>query len=318
MFEVGAVETVHKGEVVALLARSTPAEGANAAPWPGLTFYRFEKLIPLHWDSVGSLSLCLVAQGRKRVRIGSTDHFYDPFHYLVMSRGLRFQAEILRASPVMPFLSFVLQVPAGVAADIVSQLHRRSASLFPADRRPRNPSAYVTPIDQQMLEAVLRFLRALDDETERSVLAPMYLREIVYRLLHAEQRQRLIREAVGGVSRNPVTTAIEYMRRNLDQPLTVGDLADAACLSTSAFAHLFSETVGVSPYQFLRDLRLDAARSLLLREGVSVTEVAPRVGYSSLSHFINEFKRRYGETPRAYVESLQGLPTFSVAESTSG
>ncbi len=40
------------------------------------------------------------------------DYFYDPFHYLVMKRGLRFQAEILQASPQRPFFSFVLAIAA--------------------------------------------------------------------------------------------------------------------------------------------------------------------------------------------------------------
>lgn len=309
-------EIVRTGEVVALVAEAAPAEGANESPWPGLTFYRFERRVPLHWDTVGSLSLCVVAQGRKRVRIDGVDHHYDPFHYLVMSRRMRFQAEILEGSPTKPFLSLVLQMPPQLVTDVLHQMQQRSASLFRS--RPRRPgrTVYVSPFDQTMTGVLHRFLQSLGSETDRAVLAPMYLREVVYRLLHADQCHRLVEEAAQGPDANPITAAIAFMRDHLHEPITITDVADEVCMSTSAFAHLFRETVGVSPYQFLKDHRLDAARAALVNEGCSVSEVAARVGYSSLSHFISQFKRRFGETPGAYAERLHEMSTLSLAEST--
>jgi AraC-like DNA-binding protein len=88
-------------------------------------------------------------------------------------------------------------------------------------------------------------------------------------------------------------------------------------MSQSAFAHLFKSVTGVSPYQFVKRLRLDQARVLLVEERRSVTEAAATVGYSSLSHFINEFKRHFGVTPGVYAESVRDTLPFSVAEVTS-
>lgn len=309
---------VRIGEVVALLAGNTPVEGANETPWPRLVFYRFERSVPLHWDTVSTLSLCVVAQGRKRVRVGSVDHFYDPLHYLVMTRGLRFQAEILQGSPAKPFLSFVLQTPPGLVNEVVTQMYSKSPALFHRGERPRSPSAYVTALDQPVLSAVHRFLTALGDDTDRSFLGPMYLREIVYRLLHADQCRKLVQAARHGAASNRVSAAITFMRDNLHEAITVSDVAEAVFMSPSAFARLFSDAVGVPPYQFLKDLRLDSARVALIQDGLSVTEAAAAVGYSSLSHFISEFKRRFGDTPRAYVERLQDTATLSVAETASG
>lgn len=311
-------DVVRIGEIVSLLAASTPAEGANETAWPGLVFYRFERPVPAHWDAVSTLSLCVVAQGRKRVRIGSADHHYDPLHYLVMARGLSFQAEILEGSPVKPFLSFVLQTPPEVVSEILTQMHRTSPALFYRGGPPRSPSAYVTALNQPVLRAIHRFLTVLDDDTERTVLGPMYLREIVYRLLYADQCYKLVRAASEDAPANRVSTAIAFMRENLAEPISVSDVAEVACMSPSAFAHLFSDAVGVSPYQFLKDLRLDTARVALTQDGASVSEAAASVGYSSLSHFISEFKRRYGDTPKAYVQRLQDTATLSVAETPSG
>src|SRR2546427_1972661 len=109
-------------ELVALVARQAISEGPTRAAWPGLTFYRFEQRVATHWDEVGSASLCMVVCGRKRLRIGSVNYFYDPFHYLVIKRGLRFQAEILQASPEHPFLSFVLQMQPDLISGVFHEM----------------------------------------------------------------------------------------------------------------------------------------------------------------------------------------------------
>ncbi|MEA3185056.1 MAG: hypothetical protein QOJ74_1533 [Ilumatobacteraceae bacterium] len=313
-FETEFDRNVGRGEVVALVAKHAPVEGANPSVWPGLTFYRFNGPTPLHWDAVQSLSLGVVAQGRKCVRIDGDDHVYDPFHYLVMTRGMQFQAQILKASPVMPFLSFVLQVDPAVVKDVVQVLQSR-VTVFRGQPAPPREPAHVTPLDQNMLGTISRFLRSLEEDGDRSVLAPMYLREMVYRLLHAEQCEQLVREAMQEAPFNPVSAAIDFMRGNLCNAMTVADLADEVYMSPSSFSRLFREATGVSPYQFLKQLRLDSARAAIVHDGQRVTEAAIGAGYSSLSHFICEFKRHYGETPRNYAERLREGATFSISES---
>jgi AraC-like DNA-binding protein len=309
-------EWVPAGELVDALARKTALEGPNRTEWRGLTCYRFERPQTPHWDEVRSLSLCVVVQGRKRVRIGGIDYFYDPFNYFVMTRGMRFQVEMLKASPAKPFLSFVLQVEPAVVNRVVADINERATVLYQRNM-PSPPSAFVTPFDQNLAGPVLRFLRALDTEADRRVLAPIYLQEMVYRVLQTEQCTRLAEAAMRESDTNPVSAAIAYMREDLSRPLAVSELADVVAMSQSNFAHLFKSATGVSPHRFVKRLRLDQARVLLVEEGLTVTEAATQVGYSSLSHFINEFKRHFGVTPRAYVESVRASLPFGVAEATS-
>lgn len=97
------------GDLVAELAATATGTGANNGLWPGLTIYRFTAPAGPTWEEIQSLSLCVVAQGRKAVTVGGERYLYDPFHYLVLASHLHFQAEVLQAS-VGPFLSFVLQI----------------------------------------------------------------------------------------------------------------------------------------------------------------------------------------------------------------
>jgi hypothetical protein len=140
MYESQLEERARAGELVTLVARFAPKVGANVCEWPGITFYRFEETVADLWDVVSSLSLCVVAQGRKRTRIGSEEFCYDPLNYLVLCRGVRFQAHILEASPAKPFLSFVLEVDPQIVTDVLTAMHVQIPALsaparFP-ERRP--------------------------------------------------------------------------------------------------------------------------------------------------------------------------------------
>jgi AraC-like DNA-binding protein len=93
------------------------------------------------------------------------------------------------------------------------------------------------------------------------------------------------------------------MRAHLSEPLTVADLAELVSLSPSAFAHMFRDITGRSPYQFLKEMRLERARELLVDGQLAVARVSKEVGYGSVSHFIAEFRGRFGVTPRAYCDA---------------
>jgi AraC-like DNA-binding protein len=138
---------------------------------------------------------------------------------------------------------------------------------------------------------------------------------MVYRVLQREQFSRLLELAANQTASNPLTAALAYVRNNLSQPMTVADMAEQVSLSPSAFAHLFRDVTGKSPYQFVKELRLDRARELLVDGGLPVTVVSKQVGYASSSHFISEFGRRFGMTPRAYqdVQARQRLARTALA-----
>jgi AraC-like DNA-binding protein len=297
---------VPAGALAAELSQRAPHNGGNTGAWPGLTIYRFTSPAGPTWEEIQSLSLCIVAQGRKAVTVNGATYEYDPFQYLVLNSHLHFQAEILEATPAKPFLSFVLQIDPSVVRQVTSDMLERRTTAFrhhSADNEPAEPPAFVSALDQELAGAVLRFLRSIDTGADRRVLAPMYLKEMVYRVLQREQYARLLDIAATEAASNPVSAVLEYMREQLAEPLTVADLAEQVSLSPSAFAHLFREVTDRSPYQFLKEMRLDKARELLIDGQLAVTRVSKDVGYGSVSHFIREFRARFGVTPRAYSDA---------------
>ncbi|MFC4534650.1 AraC family transcriptional regulator [Sphaerisporangium dianthi] len=295
---------VSSADLISALAARAPEIGGNDGGWPGLTLYRFTEPMAPAWEEIQSLSLGIVAQGSKAVIVDGKRYLYDPFHYLVLSGNVHFQAEVLRASAREPFLAFVLEIdPALVRKVSTDMLGRRSGAFDPAAEHGEADRCVVSPLDPELMAAVLRFLRSLDSGADRRVMAPICVEEMVYRVLRREQFSRMLHIAARQTSHSSISAALTFARAHYAEPLTVNDLARQAALSPSAFSTLFREITGRPPYRFLKEYRLDRARELLVDHRRSVAETSRHVGYASVSHFIKEFRNRFGVTPKAYADA---------------
>jgi len=104
----------------------------------------------------------------------------------------------------------------------------------------------------------------------------------------------------GGLTRNRARRVVEYIEANLGRALTVRELADVAELSTYHFLRMFKKTVGLTPYQYLLERRVERAKEMLRSKPASLAEVALAIGFSSQSHFTTAFHRAVGATPAEF------------------
>jgi AraC-like DNA-binding protein len=165
----------------------------------------------------------------------------------------------------------------------------------------------VSTLDASLLDAVLRLVRLLDSPGDYRVLAPLVIREIVYRLLMGDQGDRLRQIAVVDGRVHRVAKAIEILGKDRDKALRVADIARQLGVSVSGLHSQFKAVTGMSPLQFQKQLRLQEARRLLLAGETDVARAGYRVGYEDPSHFSREYKRLFGAPPTRDVERLQGL-----------
>ena len=98
----------------------------------------------------------------------------------------------------------------------------------------------------------------------------------------------------------PVRKAVEFIERHLDEHLGLDEVAVQSGLSVSQFCKVFKETTGLTFTEHVNRRRIEWARRELLRPGSRVTEVAYKVGFTSLSQFNRSFLRFVGEAPREY------------------
>lgn len=100
-----------------------------------------------------------------------------------------------------------------------------------------------------------------------------------------------------------VQRVILIINENLTREPSLGELAQAINLSPSRMSHVFKTELGISPKQYLKLVRIQRAKELLLNSFLSVKEIARRVGARDESHFVRDFKKECGLTPTQYRAS---------------
>ncbi|HTS51926.1 MAG TPA: AraC family transcriptional regulator [Burkholderiales bacterium] len=109
-------------------------------------------------------------------------------------------------------------------------------------------------------------------------------------------------EAAGrvGLQSRAVAEAVGFIQENYSRDVSLNDIAEAVHLSPFHVARLFKHALGVSPHQYLIQVRVNSARSLLVAGSGerSLAEVATAVGFADQSHLTRHFKRILGVTPK--------------------
>lgn len=283
------------------IARWTEGGELFTTAIPGLALFRREE--PTEPASgMYEPSVCLVAQGAKRVLLGDDTYVYDAHHYLITSVHLPTVVQVTEASRDKPYLGLRLTLDLQEVAQLMVD------SSLPPPRPQQSSRGMATgEVTLPLLSVMQRLLDLLDEQQDIPILAPIMQREIIYRLLVGDQGIRLRQIASAGSRSNQITRAIDWLKSNYTSPLRVDDLARQVNMSTSTFHQHFRALTAMSPLQYQKRLRLNEARRLMLIEPVDATTAAFQVGYESTSQFSREYSRLFGAPPLRDIANLRQL-----------
>jgi AraC-like DNA-binding protein len=286
-------------ELTELIERHSLQNSAKETAIPSLFFYQHSSITEPAYR-IYKPSFCVVVQGLKEILLAQERFEYGPSNYLIASMNLPVIGQIIKASADSPYLSLKLEFTQNQILEVLNDCDIKVTSKDNAKR-----ALFVGWMESSIQDAVLRLARLLDTPGEIPFLAPLYTREILYRLLQGPYGVELAQIAVEGSSTYRIREAIDHIVRNWDQSFRIEDLADTASMSVSSFHRHFKEVTAMSPIQFQKQLRLQEARRILLAESADAADVAFRVGYESSSQFSREYSRMFGAPPRADIKRLK-------------
>jgi AraC family transcriptional regulator len=157
--------------------------------------------------------------------------------------------------------------------------------------------------DTVLARLVQALIAIVEDEAHYSqALAAEVIRAFVNAVAARHGHPAAELKAKGGIAPNQMKTLLAWLQEHIQDPLTVGLMAAQVGLSAAHFAREFKRSTGVTPWDYVVRIRLDAARDSLLN-GLCSAEVASRLGFSDQSHMARLFKARFGTTPSAYVRT---------------
>src|SRR3984957_8010078 len=245
-------------------------------------------------------SLLLIPQGKKRVDLGKQSYVFGGSTFLLTSIELPIVSRVCAASVQRPYLAFFLALDMGMVRDV---LHSDEVSI---PTPPAGTSGMVLgKATVELLAPCCRMVQLLDTPKEIPFFGKLLQREIIYRLLQGPQGDRLRSIATLADQNYRTAKAVNWLREHYEKTLNVDDLASMTGMSRSTLHHHFRSLTAMSPLQFQKQLRLQAARQKMLSGELDAASAAFEVGYESPSQFNREYKRFFGQPPMRDIKALQ-------------
>ena len=114
----------------------------------------------------------------------------------------------------------------------------------------------------------------------------------------------VIKEYTGGLPSLKLNKAIDYINDNLDKQIKLNDIAELVDISQYYFCRLFNESIGVSPYKYVIQQRVNKAKNLIKNSELTLADIAYECGFSSQSQMTQHFRKCVGVTPKVYKNRL--------------
>ncbi|WP_211474251.1 AraC family transcriptional regulator [Collimonas humicola] len=294
-------------ELARLIAQYAATDGVHQTAIAPLNVVRMSQpSVPVH--ALHKPALCIIAQGQKRAILADEVYVYNSASYLVVSVDLPVTGQVTQASPELPYLCLRLDLDPKEIGDLMMATEMRAKK---GDAPARGMS--VSKATTSLLDAVLRLMQLLAAPQDIPVLAPLVMREILYRLLQEEQGSMLQQIAMSDSQAQHVVKAIELIKRDYRLPLRIESLAREANMSSSSLHQHFKAVTAMTPLQFQKQLRLQEARRLLFTDVGDAATAGHLVGYESPSQFSREYNRMFGAPPARDAARLRSAGQAGVS-----
>ena len=274
-------------QLLSLLPRNKTIESAVS----GLFFYCADK--PSKAVSyIQEPSICIVLQGAREIYLGADCQRFDKSNLMFCPVNIPLSMHIRHATVEHPVIVLSMKLNLVIISEVL-------AKIPPKLPNTAGHLGIKWQLDSTIMAAFERLIHLLDYPNDIGFLAPLIQQEIYYRLLIAEQGNKLRQLVVNGSHTHRISKATDWIKTHLNEAIVIEELASRCGMSVSGFHHHFKDITQLSPLQYQKSLRLMEARRLIQANDTQIAQIAMQVGYESPSQFSREYKRLFGISPSA-------------------
>ncbi len=288
-------------QLVPVIDKWSHGSAECSTPIPAVSFFRREAPAAPAYCLIPP-SIVVAVQGKKQMLVGGDAYAYDASRYLITSLDLPASSEVVQASQDVPCLGLTVNLDLRTIAELIAH-----GNVPPPRGQSVNDSIGIGVLTPAILKPIGRLLELLDEPEAIPTLAPIFLRELHYRLLTSDQAGRLRQIASVDGQAYKIARAIDWLKLNYAAPLRIEDLATSVQMSAPTFHHHFRQLTAMSPLQYQKWLRLNEAKRLMLNDRLDAASAAFKVGYESPSQFSREYSRLFGDSPGRDIAALLAL-----------
>jgi hypothetical protein len=203
----------------------------------------------------------VVAQGSKQANLGRTSFIYDESRFLLTAVDLPIVSWVVEATEEVPCLVLSLKLDLSMIREVLGR-----EEIHIAEAPPQSPAMSLGETTPEFLNACCRLVDLLDRPEDIPFLSGLIQREIVYRILRGPEGARLRSIATLGDQSHRTAKAVAWITANYAKALHLEGLAQIAGMGVSTLHHHFRMLTSMSPLQYQKQLRLQSARSLMLKQ----------------------------------------------------
>jgi len=279
-----------------------PEPGFIATDVPGLSLFRSDEptqqRVPIMYDPC----IYVVVQGRKSAFLGEKEFIYDALNYLVLSVALPLECKVIEASKEQPYLAAKIDINTQLLSELIYEAE--SSTIAPSS--DVKPGIFVSKLDDGIRSTFGRLLSYVNQPSSAKVLGNLAIKELLFHVLMGAQGDLLKAFAFRDRHNYQIANVINFIQKNYAENIEVSELASKANMSQSSFHSYFKSVTNSSPIQYIKSIRLHAARRNMLYDNRTASDAAYDVGYASPSQFSREYRRFFGVSPSVDRQTAVG------------
>ncbi|WP_066441279.1 helix-turn-helix domain-containing protein [Chryseobacterium sp. CCH4-E10] len=256
--------------------------------------------VKLHFETIAFTAML---RGKKHMKLDNKTNYFDyyPGESVLVSPGETMIIDFPEADET-PSQCISLSLNPEFIENSLNHLNYHLPKVDETSQWNIELDEYFLFNNQSLASATNNIMRiAMDDNSQKDIMADFALKELLIRLMQTQARSMVEKNIVKNKSR--IGFAVDYIRKNLHQKLSIDSIAKMAYVSKSNFFRMFRDELGTSPNEFILRERISRAKELLKSRN-SIKETAFQTGFSDANYFTRVFKQLVGMTPKSYQDKV--------------
>ena len=275
--------------------------GENQTALPFLKLYKFADA-KIQMPNTEYPYIYFVLDGGLRLHTPSGIMDYIAGQYSVSAIDTPTSGDVLSFSAQKDFLALAITF---TLDDVLSVMLSLDDSLTEQIAEGTIESSTTDEAEHRVVNAVYNLICALEQLVGLSFMGRHIKQDIIYYILSGSCGKQFLQSIVHIQQAGEIYEINSWIKQNYRNSFTVEELAEKNRMSVSHLHQKFKSAVGMGVLQCQKRLRLTKARRLMLDENKNVTEAAFDVGYESVSQFIREYRKMFGQSPKEDISELQ-------------
>lgn len=260
--------------------------------------YQESVLVPLKFNDLVVTSML---RGKKVMHLFDDPGFdYLPGETVIVPSNVEMKIDFPEASIKNPTQCLALAIDHNKINDTLVFLNER----YPKEDEiwKLNHENYSFYNNTELASTINKLIReCMSYSVTKDALVDLALQELLVRIIQTQTAQRIDHNTTIETD-SAIYIITEYIRKNITKSISIKELSDKACMSTTSFYRYFKRELGMSPIEFILTEKIKQAKKLLKTSGIQINEVCFMSGFDDCNYFIRLFKKYEGITPKQYQQ----------------